>query len=61
MRDALLFVSGRLGTKMYGRPVDVVGDPANRRRTVYGLVDRQSLPGLFRAFDFASPDSSTPL
>ncbi|MFN0068690.1 MAG: DUF1553 domain-containing protein, partial [Limisphaerales bacterium] len=24
--------------------------------TVYGLVDRQNLAGLFRAFDFASPD-----
>ncbi len=28
------------------------------RRTVYGLVDRQSLPGFHRAFDFASPDQS---
>ncbi len=28
------------------------------RRTVYGLVDRQSLPAVFRAFDFASPDQS---
>src|SRR5207302_2510070 len=58
IRDALLFVSGRLDTKMYGRPVDVVGNPADRRRTVYGLVDRQTLPGLFRAFDFASPDAT---
>jgi hypothetical protein len=58
MRDALLFVSGRLDAKLYGRPVDVAGDAGNRRRTVYGLVDRQSLPGLFRAFDFASPDTS---
>ncbi|MFO0852160.1 MAG: PSD1 and planctomycete cytochrome C domain-containing protein [Gemmataceae bacterium] len=58
MRDAMLTVSGRVEHKLYGRPVDVAGDPANRRRTVYGLVDRQSLPGLFRAFDFASPDQS---
>src|SRR5207302_9686413 len=58
MRDALLFVSGRLDVKLYGRPVDVAGDAGNRRRTVYGLVDRQSLPGLFRSFDFASPDTS---
>jgi hypothetical protein len=43
---------------MFGRPVDVANDPNNRRRTVYGLVDRQSLPGLYRAFDFASPDQS---
>ena len=58
MRDSYLFVSGRLDSKMGGRPVDVVNDAANRRRTVYGLVDRQTLPGLFRAFDFASPDAS---
>ena len=58
MRDSLLFVSGRLDARMNGRPVDVAGDPKNARRTVYGLVDRQSLPSVFRAFDFASPDQS---
>jgi hypothetical protein len=58
MRDTLLFVSGRLDPRMNGRPVDVAGDPRNARRTVYGLVDRQSLPAVFRAFDFASPDQS---
>jgi hypothetical protein len=58
MRDTLLAVSGRLDPAMLGRPVDVAGDPMNGRRTVYGLVDRQSLPAVFRAFDFANPDSS---
>ncbi len=58
MRDALLAVSGRLDRRMHGRPVDVVGNTLNGRRTVYGLVDRQSLPGLFRSFDFASPDAT---
>jgi hypothetical protein len=56
MRDALLQASGRLDPVMGGRPVDIAGDPMNRRRTVYGLVDRQNLPGLFRSFDFAAPD-----
>jgi len=56
MRDSLLFISGRLDIAMGGRPVDVAGDPLNSRRTVYGLVDRQNLPALFRAFDFAVPD-----
>jgi len=56
MRDSLLFVSGQLDTAMGGRPSDVAGEPLNRRRTVYGLVDRQNLPGLFRAFDFPVPD-----
>jgi hypothetical protein len=59
MRDTLLFVSGRLDGRMGGRPVDVVDDPKTTRRTVYGLVDRQSLPAAFRAFDFASPDLSS--
>jgi hypothetical protein len=58
MRDTLLAVSDRLDLTPYGRPVDVANDPTNRRRTVYGLVDRQSLPDLYRAFDFASPDQS---
>jgi hypothetical protein len=58
MRDAMLAVSGRLEHKLYGRPTDIANDIANCRRTVYGLVDRQSLPGLFRAFDFACPDQS---
>jgi hypothetical protein len=56
MRDSLLFISGRLDLTMGGRPVDVAADPLNCRRTVYGLVDRQDLPALFRAFDFAVPD-----
>src|SRR5262249_20240454 len=58
MRDTMLAASGRLDTRGGGRPVDIARDALNRRRTIYGLVDRQSLPGLFRAFDFASPDQS---
>jgi len=59
MRDAMLMTSGRLQRTMLGRPVDVANDPNNARRTIYGLVDRQSLPGVFRAFDFANPDQSS--
>ncbi len=58
MRDSLLAVSGRLDLTLGGRPVDIVNDPQNRRRTLYSLIDRQSLPGLFRSFDFAVPDTS---
>ena len=56
MRDSLLLISGRLDTTAGGRSVDIAGDPLNQRRTVYGLVDRQDLPGMFRAFDFPVPD-----
>jgi len=58
MRDSLLTVSGKIDNQLYGRPADAANDPNNRRRTVYATVDRQSLPGVFRAFDFASPDQS---
>jgi hypothetical protein len=58
MRDSLLSVAGRLDRTIGGRPVDIANDPKNARRTAYGLVDRQSLPGLFRTFDFAVPDQS---
>ncbi len=55
-RDSLLAVAGRLDPTTGGPAVDVAGDPLNRRRTLYGLVDRQNLPDLYRAFDFAAPD-----
>jgi hypothetical protein len=60
MRDSLLAIVGRLDLKAGGHPVDVIGVPSIPRRTVYGFIDRQNLPGLLRAFDFASPDSSSP-
>jgi hypothetical protein len=58
MRDTLLAVAGRLDPTVGGRPTDLAQQPLCRRRTVYGLVDRQSLPGMYRAFDFAQPDQS---
>jgi hypothetical protein len=30
------------------------------RRTIYGFIDRQNLPGVLRTFDFASPDTHSP-
>ena len=56
MRDTLLFIAGRLDCTMGGRPSSSAADPANARRTLYGLIDRQDLPTLYRAFDFAAPD-----
>ncbi|SRR5579883_1266667 len=60
MRDSLLCVAGRLDTAMGGRAVELTTTPFSTRRSVYGFIDRQNLPGLFRTFDFASPDTSTP-
>ena len=56
-RDSLLAASGRLDTTVGGRPVDVLD---SNRRTVYGFIDRQNLPGVFRSFDFATPDATSP-
>ena len=60
LRDALLSVSGQLDLTMGGKAVDIINAPYTKRRTVYGYIERQNLPGLFRTFDFASPDISTP-
>ena len=59
-RDTLLAVAGRLDGKMGGAPVEITSHPFNPRRTIYGFIDRQNLPGLFRTFDFPSPDSTSP-
>ncbi len=60
LRDALLFCSGNLDRRMGGKPEDIFAAPRSRRRTVYGLVDRQFLPGTMRVFDFANPDLHAP-
>ncbi|MDQ3438904.1 MAG: PSD1 and planctomycete cytochrome C domain-containing protein, partial [Planctomycetota bacterium] len=56
-RDALLFAAGQLDPTVGGRPVDI-GSAQATRRSVYGFIDRQNLPGMFRTFDFASPDAT---
>jgi len=56
----MLAVTGRLDRTLGGRPVDITGDSNIPRRTIYGFIDRQNLPGMFRAFDFASPDQHSP-
>jgi hypothetical protein len=60
LRDSLLSVSGGLERAVGGRPQDLFQSPYPRRRTLYGLVDRQFLPGTLRMFDFANPDLHIP-
>jgi hypothetical protein len=59
LRDTLLLVSGRLEETVGGRAVELTKAPFTGRRSVYGYVDRQDLPSVFRFFDFANPDIST--
>jgi hypothetical protein len=60
MRDAILAVSGALDPALGGRPVTITERPFSTRRTVYGFIDRQNLDSLYRTFDFAVPDATSP-
>jgi hypothetical protein len=60
LRDSMLAVSGKLDATVGGKSVDITKQPFTGRRTIYGSIDRQNLPGMFRSFDFASPDTHTP-
>jgi hypothetical protein len=60
LRDAVLAVSGSLETTMGGKAVDITVAPYPPRRSVYAFIERQNLPGVFRTFDLASPDATTP-
>jgi len=60
LRDGLLAVSGQLDDALGGPAIVITASPAPRRRTLYGLIDRQNLPNLFRTFDFAGPDTHSP-
>ena len=60
LRDTVLQAGGDLDLKVGGRPEKIHTHPGSKRRTVYGYVDRQNLPALFRTFDFANPDVHCP-
>jgi hypothetical protein len=60
-RDAMLAASDELDLRIGGRGADLFAAvPANVRRTLYGFIDRQFLPGTLRMFDFANPDLHIP-
>jgi mono/diheme cytochrome c family protein len=57
-RDSLLAVAGTLDQTIGGPAIkDILG---SNRRTLYGYVDRLNVPGLYRTFDFPSPDATSP-
>ena len=60
LRDGILQASGQLDLKLGGQPVNIIKHPTTPRRTLYGFIDRQNLPAIFRTFDFASPDAHCP-
>ncbi|MEW6321213.1 MAG: PSD1 and planctomycete cytochrome C domain-containing protein [Acidobacteriota bacterium] len=56
IRDAVLFVSGALDTKVGGPSVPLT--PLATRRTVYGKVSRYQLDEFLQLFDFPSPSQT---
>ncbi len=60
MRDSLLAASGALDSTIGGPATPITEPPFSARRTVYGFIDRQNLDGLYRTFDFAVPDATSP-
>lgn len=60
MRDQTLLLAGRLNRAFGGLPVNIFKHPFEPRRTIYGFIERQNLPGVLKTFDFASPDTTSP-
>jgi hypothetical protein len=58
MRDALLAASGRLDRAVGGPSVQNFLATSANRRTLYAHLDRLNLPGVYRTFDFPSPDAT---
>jgi hypothetical protein len=58
LHDAVLAVSGQLDAKLGGPAVRLFG--GNKRRAVYGYVDRLEFPSLLTTFDVPNPAGLTP-
>ena len=59
LRDSLLAAGGRMDSSIGGEPRDLTRNMI-RRRTVFGTVDRVTLPGFYRYFDFPGADAHVP-
>jgi hypothetical protein len=60
MHDSVLAVAGVLESTQGGPSVPLLGPPYPARRALYGFIDRQNLDGVYRTFDFATPDATSP-
>jgi hypothetical protein len=59
MRDSLLAAAGKLDRTVGGPSVQNFLAGNARRRTLYAHLDRLNVPGIYRTFDFPSPDSTS--
>ncbi len=60
LRDAVLVACQVIDPTVGGPSIKLIESPFSNRRTLYAYIDRQNLPGVFRSFDFASPDAHVP-
>ncbi len=61
LRDSLLLASGTLDmSKLGGKSEELWMGAYTKRRAVYGFIERQNLPAIFKTLDFATPDVSSP-
>jgi hypothetical protein len=58
-RDAMLAAAGNLDPRIGGVAMEL-HDQANRRRTIYGKVNRDDLEVVLRLYDFPDPASHSP-
>jgi len=62
MRDAMLQAAGELDfTQIGGRAIQPKDKEAETRRTIYQIVNRYDQPTVPAMFDFANPDSHSPI
>ena len=60
LRDSMLAVAGRLDAKLGGQPISLVALPADPRRTLYGIIERERPLALLKTFDVADPEQHSP-
>ncbi len=60
LRDGMLAVAGKLDGRIGGQPVSIVAVPADGRRTIYSLIERERPLALLKTFDVADPEQHSP-
>ena len=60
LRDGMLAVAGKLDGRIGGQPVSIVAVPADGRRTLYSLIERERPLALLKTFDVADPEQHSP-
>ncbi|MBL8236342.1 MAG: PSD1 domain-containing protein [Bryobacterales bacterium] len=60
MRDGMLSVAGKLHSAIGGQPISIVALPADPRRTIYSIIERERPLALLKTFDVADPEQHSP-